>query len=246
MIILKKFIALNRKYSHHLEKQFPSFFNKPSFKTILLERINTSIDKGDINKVLEVGGIDRPLLHKGHGYIYDGLDIEARENCYEVYDNFFVQSIESPLKEKYDLIISITLLEHVPDNKASFKSIFLSLNPGSETLHYVPSNWHPYSIALRAVGPTIQKLLIPILRPGSEDVTGYPAHFDQCSVSAIKKVLINQGFTDINILPLYRANDYFAFFTPLFIAITAFENLCKKLQLELFSSGFIITAKSPK
>ncbi len=243
MSILKKFIQLNRKYSHLLEKKFPRFFVKPSFKDELLKRINSSITKGGINKVLEAGGIDRPLLHKGHGYSYDGLDIEARENCYEIYDNFIVQSIENPLEEKYDLIISITLLEHVPDNKASFNSIFLSLNPGCETLHYVPSKWHPYSMALRVVGPTLQKRLIPILRPGAEDVTGYPAYFDQCSVPAMNKILTEQGFTDINIQALYRANDYFAFFTPLFVTITAFENLCRILKLEIFASGFIITAK---
>lgn len=241
--IIKKVIEVNRRYSRLLQRKYPKFFNSPSYVDELLRRISSSIEKGGVNKVLEVGGIDRPLLSKGHGYIYNGLDIESRNKCYEIYDNFIIQSIEEPLDEKYDLIISITLLEHVLNNEHSINSIYLSLNPGGETHHYIPSKWHPYSIALRIVGPVLQKRLIPILRPGTEDVTGYPAYFDHCSVPSMKKKLVKYGFADINIKVFYRANDYFAFFVPFFLIITAFENLCRKLELDIFASGFIISAK---
>jgi hypothetical protein len=143
------------------------------------------------------------------------------------------------------LIISITLLEHVPNNESSINSIYLSLHPGGTTHHYVPSKWHPYSIALRIVGPVLQKRLIPILRPGTEHLTGYPAYFDHCSVPSMRKVLAKRGFTDINVKAFYRANDYFAFFTPLFLMVTALENVCEKFKLDIFASGFIISAKKP-
>lgn len=41
----------------------------------------------------------------------------------------------------------------------------------------------------------------------------------------------------------YPANDYFAFFTPAFILVTLFENICKSLNWEVFASGFVISAK---
>ena len=242
MKIIKNFIAANRRYSKMLEMKYPNFFKSESYLDELLRRISLSVEKEGAHKVLEAGGIDRPLLSKGHGYEYNGLDIESRDKCYEVYDNFVIQSIEEPLVEKYDLIISITLLEHVPNNEASFKSIYSSLHPGGKTHHYVPSKWHPYSVALRIVGPALQKKLIPILRPGAEDVTGYPAYFDHCSVRSMRRMLIESGFVDVDVKAYYRANDYFSFFTPLFLIVTAFENFCRKLGLDMFASGFVVSA----
>jgi len=243
MGIIKKFVRINRNYSNKLQQKFPDFFSAPSYKTELLNRISKAISNNNIKTVLEAGGIDRPLLKKNQGFIYDGLDIESRDKCYDVYDNFLVQSIEEPLNTQYDLIISITLLEHVPDNKASINAIYQSLNSNGETHHYVPSKWHPYSIALRMVGPTLQKRLIPILRPGTEDVTGYPAFFNHCSVPAMKQLFIQTNYKEINAQAFYRANDYFAFFTPAFILVTAFENLCAKFNFEIFASGYVISAK---
>ena len=241
MKIIKNFISANRKLSRIFEKKHPKFFNSKSYRDELIRRINLSINEEGASKILEAGGIDRPLLSKGHGYEYNGLDIESRDKCYDVYDNFIIQSIEDPLAEKYDLIISITLLEHVPNNESSFSSIYSSLKPGGKTHHYVPSKWHPYSVALRILGPTLQKRLIPILRPGAEDVTGYPAFFNRCSVRSMSKVLMECGFVDIDVKAYYRANDYFAFFTPLFLIVTVFENICRKLDLNVFASGFVIS-----
>ena len=241
MGIIRRFISTNRKYSKMLEMKYPNFFKYASYRDELLRRITLSIEKEGASNILEAGGIDRPLLSKSHGYEYNGLDIESRDKCYEIYDNFVIQSIEEPLAEKYDLIISITLLEHVPNNEASFSSIYSSLHPGGKTHHYVPSKWHPYAVALRMVGPTLQKKLIPILRPGTEDVTGYPAYFNHCSAHSMRKILVKCGFVDVDVKAFYRANDYFAFFTPLFLMVTVFENLCKRFNLEIFASGFVIS-----
>ncbi|MFL0809465.1 MAG: class I SAM-dependent methyltransferase [Agarilytica sp.] len=241
MKVLKYIFKLNIRCSRFLENKFPTFFGYISYSNELKSRIDSSIK--DNSDILEVGGIDRPLLSKNQRYVYDGVDIEPKEKCHEIYDNFFVQTIEKPLNKSYDVIISITLLEHVLNNTASVKNIFSSLKDFGETHHYIPSKWHPYAIALRIVGPKLQKRLIPILRPGTEDVTGYPAYFDHCSIPAMRRLLDDQGFSKIQIKAYYRANDYFAFFTPFFIIITLFENLCKKFNLEIFASGFIVSAQ---
>ncbi|WP_372922269.1 hypothetical protein [Roseovarius sp.] len=53
------------------------------------------------------------------------------------------------------------------------------------------------------------------------------------------------GFTEIDVQPFYRANDYFAFFTPAFIIVTLFENLCRSLGLSTLVSGMVISARKP-
>ncbi len=241
--LVTKPIAWNRRCSRSLAERFPRFFSAPCHYKQLLSKITNAVESRQNGKVLEVGGIDRPMLAKGRGYAYHGVDIEANERCSELYDSFFQQSIEQPLAEKYDLVISMTVLEHVPDNTACLNNIFESLNPGGETLHYLPSKWHPYAIALRLVGPVLQKRLIPILRPGAEAVSGYPAFFDHCSVPAMSRLLKTCGFTEVETTAIFRANDYFAFCTPLYVLVSAFENLCAALKWDIFASGFIVSAK---
>lgn len=246
MSVIRSFVAVNRRLANALVERFPSVFASPSYKQELMRRICVDLESNRPATVLEVGGIDRPLLSKGGGFAYVGLDIELREACELIYDRFIVQSIEEPLDRCYEMIISKTLLEHVPNNARSVKSIYDGLVPGGRTHHYVPARWHPYSMCLRLVGPRLQKKLIRALRPGTEHVTGYPAYFSECSVGAMRALFERTGFESISIRPYFRANDYFAFFLPAFLVITLLENLCAILNLEMFASGFVISATKPR
>jgi len=209
-----------------------------------MQRIRADMDQhpGDI---LEVGGIDRPLLSKAPGYSYDGMDIDEKEACYEIYDHFLVQSVEEPIAGSYQMVISMTLLEHVRDNRASIRNIHAVLAPGGTTHHYVPSSNHPYSLLLRLVGPKWQKILIRQLRPGSVGETGYPTFFDHCTVAKMTALFRETGFVDIETVPHYRAADYFAFFLPAYVAVVCFENLCRRMAWASLASGFVISARKP-
>ena len=128
--LVKKFINLNRRSAAWLETRFPSIFGSLSYKDELMQLIENDIGNKTLKSILEVGGIDRPLLNRGQGFKYVGLDIEEREGCDQIYDQFIVQSIEEAVSVKIDLIISITLMEHVPDNRAAVKSMFDAIQPG--------------------------------------------------------------------------------------------------------------------
>jgi SAM-dependent methyltransferase len=193
--------------------------------------------------VLEVGCIDRPLLNRSSKFRYDGIDITYKAECEKIYDNFYVQSIEQPIENKYDLIMSKTLLEHVQDNDASITQMYEALRKGGYTIHYQPSKYHPYSLALRIVGHKWQRKLVRILRPWAVGVTGYPAFFDKCSPKEMRKLFNCKGFKDIETVSFFRANDYFRFFFPFYITVTLWENICKKLRWEQLCSGFIVIAR---
>jgi SAM-dependent methyltransferase len=244
--MLKRVVALNRKAATWLECHFPGIFGAPCYRAELKRRIMSDIAALVPRTILEVGGIDRPLLNNHSSFEYIGLDIEERPDCNNVYNRFIVQSIEHPVDVTADLLISITLMEHVPDNLAAVKSMFDALRPGGATHHYIPSKWHPYSVALRAVGPTLQKQLIPLLRPAAVGVTGYPAFFDYCSPTAMQKLFEEQGFVSVDVISFYRASDYFAFLLPAYIVVALFENLCLVMGWSLFASGFVISARKPE
>lgn len=241
--MLRKFLKFNRDTASWLERKFPYYFVSPSYYAELQLRIAQDIAKFQPSSIVEVGGIDRPLLKRSKKYEYIGIDIEAQPTCAEKYDKFIVQSIEQPVNFETDMVISITLLEHVPNNSAAVTVIFNALKDEGTTHHYIPSKWHLYSIALRLVGPRMQKRLIALLRPAAVDVTGYPAFFNHCSPRAMTALFNMVGFSEVRLTCYYGACDYFAFFIPAYLVVATFENLCKFLSLELFCSGFVISAK---
>jgi hypothetical protein len=244
MPVLRRFVSGNRALCRRIELRFPSFFGFSSYQDELRSRIDARLEacSGD---VLEIGGIDRPFLSKDDQFEYVGMDIEEKPRCHDVYDRFVVQSVEDPIGGEYDLVMSITLLEHVRDNASSIANIFAALRPARETHHYIPGKGHPYALALRAVGPKWQRRLIRVLRPNSVEETGYPAFFDHCTARDMARVFEDVGFEDIRVRNFYRANDYFAFFFPAFIAVTAFENVCKAFGWNYFASGFVISGRKP-
>ena len=120
--------------------------------------------------------------------------------------------------------------------------MFDSLNDQGSIIHYIPSKNHFYSIILRIVGPKLQKILIKYLRPHAVETTGYPAFFSTCSLSDMKSLCEKVGFSNIEIVPFYKATDYFGFFFPLFIIIAIFENIFEFFNLRFFASCFILKA----
>ena len=243
MSFLSKVVSYNVKLSKIVDRKFPRFIAEHNREDIMLCLINEIINDRDSCSVLEVGGINRPFLRRSKEFRYDGLDIKHTEQCENIYDNFTVQSIEEPVKYKYDLIISKSLLEHVRNNKASVTQMFEALLIGGCTIHYLPSKYHPYSLILRLVGPKWQSRLIKTLRPWAADITGYPAFFDKCSPREMIKLFECTGFENVKTILFFRANDYFRFFLPCYMIVTLWENICKKLQWEQFCSGFIIIAR---
>jgi 2-polyprenyl-3-methyl-5-hydroxy-6-metoxy-1,4-benzoquinol methylase len=158
-----------------------------------------------------------------------------------IYDRVFIKSIEEPLTETYDLIYSMTLLEHVKDNIKSITSIYNGLNTGGLTVHYIPSKYHPYSIILQMVGPILGKKLVQLFYPESKGLSGYKTFFNKCSPDEMKNVFESCGFSNIELIPFYRTS-YFRFFFPLYILILYYENVCEYFKLHKLCSGFIISA----
>lgn len=240
--MLKKFIQLNKNLSNRLARRSPHYFSG-DVSTIEFEKIlKNEIESRNHPKVLEVGGADRPFLAKNKKYQLHGLDIDPNGNNSEQYDCYELQSIEYSLNETYDVIYSITLLEHVKNNKKAISVMSSALNADGVQVHYVPNKYHPYAILLRIIGNKSQRYLIKLLKPEAILVSGYKAYFDKCSPQQMADELIKNGQKILLIKAFYRANDYFNFFLPLYVLISGFENICRKYDWILFSSGYIIVA----
>ena len=121
--------------------------------------------------------------------------------------------------------------------------MYEGLNADGSTHHYAPCGLHPCSLALHASGTQLQLRLFPILRLGTEEVIGCPAFFDLSTPRAMTRSFHAVCFKEVRVKPFYRANDYFAFFTPAHIVVTLFENICRLLGANPFSSGIVISTR---
>lgn len=239
--ILKKFIFWNKKLSNQLSNRYPRTFSGDVSTEKFQELIISYLKDKNCPKILECGGADRPFLARSSEYKLHGIDLDTATNCYASYDKYFCSSVDETFcEDQYDIIYSITLLEHVADNKKSILHISEALRDGGKQLHYVPNKSHLYSILLRLIGHKLQNRLIDLLRPEAKTVSGYKTYFDLCSPQQMTNEFEKHYGQTVTVYCFYRANEYFNFFVPLFFAVSIFENICRKYNLKSFCSGFII------
>lgn len=240
--MLSRFITFNRTLSKSFSKNHSAFFKSDNYKDKMLEIIRSFIDTHASARILEAGGVDRPLLEKSSKIRYEGLDIEFRPACSKIYDAFFVQSIEEPLAGPYDLVCSYTLLEHVKNNDRAVQNMFSALKPGGLIVHYLPSKYHPYALVARVLGPALSARLLRTTHPENNGIAGYPSYFHKCTPSELTGLCRGIGFQKVEVIAFYRANAYFEVFFPLYLLVTLWENICRRFRWTLLCSGFILIA----
>jgi SAM-dependent methyltransferase len=245
--MLKWFVKINRDISGAFIHKFPKLSHGHRIAAAEFEAyIDTLIERRGSGPftVLEIGGIDRPRLKKDPRYRYIGLDVDVNDNCYEIYDEFYVQSVEEPIPAKADLIISKTVLEHVPNVRKAFQRMYDCLNQGGEMLHLVPGGYHPYSLANKFVGHEWQKKLIGLLLPPDyAKRLGYKAYYDLCSYRQMKRLISSFGPEHTSITPYWDAVVYFKFLFPLFLTVVAFNRIAEILRVGQVASYLVIYFK---
>ena len=162
--------------------------------------------------IVELGGVSRPVLQKDEAYRYVGVDIDDDFVYDDLYDEFHCQSVEDKLPIKADLIFSKYLMEHVYDVKSSYENQLLALNSGGRIVHLYPCGYHPFSILNKLLGNELVRKIIPIIRKGSEKVTGYPAFYSLGNAYSLERFFKNKKGIKVEFIYHYGAVDYFTFF----------------------------------
>lgn len=228
-------IKLNKWMSIPLKKLEPNIDNH--FEDLINQASNSS------NTILELGGVSRPVLLKNESYRYVGIDIDDEFIYDNYYNEFYCQSVEDPLPEKGDLIFSKYLMEHVKDVKTSYKNQLLALNHGGRMIHLYPLGYHPFSLLNKLVGNKLARKIIPLIRKGSEGVTGYPAFYSLGNAYSLERFFKNQKGIKVEFIYHYGAVDYFSFFFPLALLISLFNHTAKILKAKLFASNVLIVIR---
>ena len=86
MSLFEYVITSNIKACRWLESRWPNYFgNNENYVEDLRSEVDAALSGGAIRSVLEIGGIDRPLLSKSSSYSYAGLDIEKKPLCDQIW-----------------------------------------------------------------------------------------------------------------------------------------------------------------
>ena len=237
-IMIKKLVQANRKivtsYLNFTNRIFGSIDDYEDFFRDKISKLSLQ------NKVvLELGGANRPIFSKGRCFKYIGLDLDNSFNWEYIYDEYINDSAESDQNINADIIISAYLFEHIRNNKKALLNIKKWLNKDGFSIHIFPLKYHPYSIINQIIGNKLGKKLIPILRPGSESVTGYPAYYNLCSSFGLESFLTKNNFK-FKVKYFYGAEDYFAFFFLFGIVINIYNRICKVLNIKLLASNVVL------
>ena len=236
--MIKKIIYYNRELTRLFMDLFNYMFGKiNNCEDYFFSHINNEFKS---KTILELGGTNRPLFSKSKVNNYIGIDIDKTFNSKDVYHKYFIQSCEVFNDSiKADLIVSKYLLEHVPNNSKTLKNIEGWLNPNGLSVNLFPLGFHSFSIANKLVGNRMTRFLIPILRPESKGITGYPAYYNLCNSFALEKLAKKSNF-NYKIKYFFGAEDYFGFFFPFGIIVHILNRIFHLFRLNIFASNAVL------
>jgi hypothetical protein len=160
-----------------------------------------------------------------------GLDVSASElelAPLGSYDELWVRDVvqhEPELVERFDLILSWQVIEHVKPIKTAFDNLHSYLVPQGRLVALFSGAFSAFAL-INAIVPdrmgtwAMEKLL---RRPPD---TVFPAYYDHCWYSGLERVLA--PWNRMEIVPLFRGAGYFGFSQPLQRMYLHFEEWARK------------------
>lgn len=199
--------------------------------------------------ILDVGSGRRPVLGIGDrpaGSRYVGLDLSAAELQRApagAYDERIVADIGEPvarLRDRFDLIVSWQVLEHVSDVQRALEHARSYLHAEGQLVALL-SGRHSVNAVLNAALPAAVSAWLMRHLLGRDPETVFPAHYDRCSGSELVRLLAD--WTQPEITPLYLGASYFNFAATLRDVYVAYESwACRSGRSDL-ATHYLIVAR---
>lgn len=207
---------------------------------------------GNDMSILDVGGGKAPQLDrsvKQHFQLHvTGVDISADELAQapaDSYDSAIVGDVATTdLGGPYDLILSTTVLEHVADIPAAVTNMTAALRPGGLMAHFLPCRRAPFAIANRMLGNAVARRILFALFPEKRTYGGFPAYYDRCVPSQLKRLCEQHGLEHIR-AESYFASEYLSFCAPMHAVDVIRQLSFQKLGLSDFCETMAIIARKP-
>lgn len=208
------------------------------------ERVESAITPDVV--ILDVGSGRTPTIpvdQRPPGCHYVGLDISAAELDAAPegsYDERVVGDLterDARLEDRFDLIVSWQVLEHVASLEATLASLHAYLRPGGRFVAQLSGTFAIFALLSRIIPHRLSVRLMHDLL-GIEPESRFRTRFDRCHHRALERLL--GGWTAHEIVPRYNAGNYFRFSRPLLWLYLTYENWLARNDRRNLATHYIV------
>lgn len=208
------------------------------------ERVEPAIAPGIA--ILDVGSGRKPTIARDQrppDCRYVGLDISASElDAAPVgsYDETFVGDLterDPRLEDRFDVIVSWQVLEHVASLESALENLHAYLRPGGRLVSQLSGGFAVFALMSRALPHRASVRLMKVLL-GIEPETRFRTRFDRCYHRALEQLLA--GWQAYEIVPRYNSGGYFTFSRPLLRLYLVYENWLARTNRRNLATHYII------
>lgn len=200
--------------------------------------------------VLDIGSGRHPAVpidRRPEGVEYVGLDLSGDE-LRAAGDGAYTEAIEadatqlrSDLVDRFELVVSWQVLEHVKDLPRTFDNIRQYLRPGGTCVALFSGGWSAFGVINRVLPHRLGKRIVePIMHRKETNTPVFPAYYDHCTARALERILA--GWTQTEVEPLYAGATYFTFSTPVLRAYLVYENLIANRRVANLATHYLVIA----
>jgi SAM-dependent methyltransferase len=200
-------------------------------------------------RILDVGSGARPALPRDlrpPSCTYVGLDVSAAEleRAGEgAYDETHVVNLThrlDRLEERFDLIVSWQVLEHVKPLGVALENLRGYLRPGGLMVAQLSGKFSVYALVASIVPPRLgeyasQRLL------GRDPETMFATHYDHCYDRALRELL--RPWSEWEIEPRYRGGVYLDFAPLLRDVYLRYENWIARRGYASLATHYLLSAR---
>ena len=141
-----------------------------------------------------------------------------------------------------DLLLSRTVLEHVKGVRSAAENMARVLRPGATTVHLVPGRYSLFGTAARLLPFDRLLSLLHFVAPDSRGQVEFDVEYDQCHPSAMRDAFVDAGFRHVTIDTCWSQSGYFHAVPPLFLAVSLYDALMRRLNVRPLAAYMIVTA----
>ncbi len=198
-------------------------------------------------RILDVGAGRAPTIpvaDRPAGCRYVGTDIDAAELQAAPpgsYDLTLAADATRPLPtdERFDLILSWQVLEHVDSMSAALRVIHGALVDGGTLVAQLSGSRAAFALLARALPHPLRVLAMTRLLGHAEEEK-FPTRYDACTDRQLHMLL--NGWSRVEVIPFYRGGSYFLFSHPMLRGYLAYENIIARRDLRALATHYLVVA----
>jgi SAM-dependent methyltransferase len=214
---------------------------------LLVDRVRSGLESQDMT-ILDVGAGRKPTIPtawRPPGTQYVGLDIDGGEIAAAApgsYDEAQVGDIGTripDLEDRFDLVFSWFVLEHVANVPAAIENMRSYLKPGGQMVSMLSGTYGLFALLARVIPHSVRVRLLTRYQ-GVKPEERFATHHHHCTYGGLEDVL--RVWSSHEIIPLYRAAGYVSRWRSVERAYLAYEDWLVRRQYVNLAPYYFIHA----